>query len=73
MTKLERRGSEDVESMIHFEEKEKTNEATLTELKGRSFGTSMLPHVRQCMCIFYSSYYRAAVAILIAHMMAICT
>ena len=60
--KLQRRGSEDVESTIHFEEKE-TNEATLTELEGRSFGISMLPCVRQCMCIFYSSYYHTAVAI----------
>ena len=71
--RLERKGSEDIESMIHFEEKEKTNEATLTEFEVRSFGILMLPRVRQCMCIFYSSYYHAAVAIFIAHMMAICT
>ena len=42
----------------------KNNEATLTELGGKSFGISMLPRVRQCTCIFYSSYYHTAVAIL---------
>ena len=45
-TKIERRSSEDKESMIHFEEKEKTNEATLTELEGWSFGITMLPCVQ---------------------------
>ena len=41
-----------------------TNEATLVELEGRSFGMSMLSHVGQCMCTFYSSYYCTAVTIL---------
>ena len=54
-----------------YEEKE-NNEATLAELEDRSFDISMLPHVQQCTCIYYSSYYRAALAIYIARMMATC-
>ena len=39
------------ESMIHF--KEKTNEATLTELESRSIGISILPCVRQYMHVHF--------------------
>ena len=58
---------ERLKSMIHFEEKEKTNEAMLTGLEGRVFGIFMLPYVQQCTCIFYSSHYCTAVAIFIQH------